>query len=85
MIGQWLGYTVGQWLGRVLTPGVPQQIVREVGRAVRSRTLRRKPKRLVERELQTPDGPLRVLVPDDWTADDMLTLATALVVTGVFD
>jgi hypothetical protein len=85
VIGQWLGYSVGQWLGRVLTPGVSPEVVREVGRAVRSRTLRRLPARLVKRKLQTPDGPLIVLVPDDWTADDMLTLTTALAMTGVFD
>jgi hypothetical protein len=85
MIGSWLGYSIGQWLGRVLTPGAAPAVVREVGRAVRSRTLKRIPKRLIEREIQTPDGPLKVLVPDDWTADDLLTITTALAMSGVFD
>ena len=48
-------------------------------RAVRSRTLRRSPKRYIEREIDTPDGPMIVLVPDDWTADNLMTLTTALV------
>lgn len=78
MIGLWLGRSIGAWFGQHDVVEVPA--VRTVQpRTYRSRTLRRVPKRLIERELQTPDGPLRILVPDDWTDGDLLDLTTALV------
>lgn len=58
---------------------------REIGRSGRSHTIVRVPKRLVRREVQTPDGPLIILVPDDWTTDDLMTLTTALVLTDALD
>jgi hypothetical protein len=42
------------------------------------RLTRKRSGRTVKREIQTPDGPLIVVVPDDWTADDLMTLTQAL-------
>jgi hypothetical protein len=53
----------------------------EGGGGVRLRT-RRLTRGYVEREIQTPDGPLIVVVPDDWTADDLMTLTQALLLAG---
>lgn len=70
---------LGLWTSEA-PPQPPPAVVTQAPRAGRSRIMRR-PRRYVERELQTPEGPLIVLVPDDWTADDLLTLATSLVLT----
>lgn len=87
MIGHWLGYTAGQWLGHVLAPVPPvvPVVTPSRGSLGRSHTIVRVPKRLVRREVQTPDGPLIILVPDDWTTDDLMTLTTALVLTDALD
>ena len=79
MIGQWLGNSIGDWFGRLET--IPTEPVEPgTGGGIRHRLMRRINRR-IEREIQTPSGPLIVVVPDDWTADDLLQLTTALVLT----
>lgn len=82
MIGNWFGRAIGRWLGFAESQPLPVPIPEP--RPRRSR-LMHKPRRYVEKELQTPDGPMIVLVPAEWTADDMLDLATALVLADALN
>jgi hypothetical protein len=51
---------------------------------IRPRVMRRRDG-FVEREIATPAAPLIVLVPDDWTADDLMTLTQALVLSDALN
>jgi hypothetical protein len=54
------------------------------GGVIRPRVMRRRDG-FVEREIATPAGPLIVVVPDDWTAEDLMTLTTALVLADALN
>lgn len=56
-------------------PPPPAVVVTAQSRAPRrGRTLKRGRIRYVERWIETPDGPLRVMVPDPFNTDDLLVL-----------
>lgn len=68
---------LGLWPSEITepTPDLPPPSGGGMGR-LRTRRLTRG---YVEREIATPDGPLIVVVPEEWTADDLMTLTQALV------
>lgn len=67
-----------------VTPPTPVLPPDSGGGVIRPRVMRRRDS-FIEREIQTPDGPLIVVVPDDWTADDLMNLTTALVLADALN